>query len=1015
MAKNSDSNVFNFNFKDIKEEMKGISEGMAEAYAEAMVNSTDSAAKKAKSIAEEIEKLRQDGMLKSEAQQKEFFEAIMAEEATAKIKLQAEVEQRAAKAQTALINAERNRELEKFKTQQEALRAASAASKKEHEWQVQHIKNQNKYLEAENKAEQLKDKLAKARSAKKKAELAEEIKLLEKQAKEDKRKSLQEEKQHEREQKKQQAADDLSSYSPGDVFKDAFLQAAVEKENMEAAKQKTADENLMKTMQGVGKAITEGLNAINNSIKSYASHQTAINARLQGIGKHPYQEAVEKLEAVAFSPLLKAEDLYSNLADLVGQGIATNVEQRAFFETTKEGIAQTFDVTNDSLRRIIRLQREDSTAARLGLEAYLNRFLNTYVESTEYLTSTFDSVASSLFEASAMLGKVAGAGASAEFEYVVQKWLGTLVGLGFSESTAQSIADALGQLGSGDVSSLAGSNMQNLLVMAANKMNKSYADMLLQGLNATDANDLMKGIVLYLQELGTYGTNVVKNQLSGIFGVTVSDLIAVSNLSGENAKNLDTVYNDLLSVNAMYDELKDQYDKLPGRVGIANILDNLFANLNYQTGQSIGSNPALFATWKITDLINSVTGGINIPHLTAVGTGIGFEATVENLIKLGIVGISTLGNIGKIISGVSSVGDGSALLNKLSITSGVGKVETFGKSLSGDRSSGKDLTEVSYAGNTDSEVYAESAVNEATDDANKDLEDLKKKEGNPMQKTEDILADIYAEVSTIAMLTLLANRDSGSLSYDPGVSLAGIQLSPAKLGFSIGETLFDNKLKYDLEFDADAISKLFEQSGLGLNIAELIAGNQMESTGGSSNTSTPSSSPSNSGADSSGQGSSTNSSSSAILDEIAAINQVLNTNFETLFQKLDDKDIITQTSNDNITIITNQYDFITSELTTIKTSTDKLKEASDVNMQILTEIKESAIGPFDTITPGIMSNENSAYLASMEFASNFNNLVSDVAKIAKKYLENGVSNPPSNLGNTGENSGNLNGFTQYEF
>ena len=89
---------------------------------------------------------------------------------------------------------------------------------------------------------------------------------------------------------------------------------------------------------------------------------------------------------------------------MVQSGVAQNVSQRAFFQTVKSGIAETFDATESYMKRIIRIQQNDSTAARLGMEAYLTRWLNAYVENTEYLTTTFDNVASSLLEASAVIG-----------------------------------------------------------------------------------------------------------------------------------------------------------------------------------------------------------------------------------------------------------------------------------------------------------------------------------------------------------------------------------------------------------------------------------------------------------------------------------------------------------------------------------------------------------------------------------------------------------------------------------
>jgi hypothetical protein len=48
-------------------------------------------------------------------------------------------------------------------------------------------------------------------------------------------------------------------------------------------------------------------------------------------------------------------------------------------------------------------------------------------------------------------------------------------------------------------------------------------------------------------------------------------------------------------------------------------------------------------TWLINNLIKDATGGINIPFITAMGTGIGLEADLNSLINLGLVGAGTLG------------------------------------------------------------------------------------------------------------------------------------------------------------------------------------------------------------------------------------------------------------------------------------------------------------------------------------------------------------------------------------
>lgn len=1031
MAKNSDGIFDKTSLEAVHSVTKSIKVS-GEAFEQSLSNASKAFAEEQQRIAadqlaagEELErtlgKLRAQGLIKNNKEAREYALA------------------READIQTVRIKNMRDLEKENLAAQLNALRAVSKEAKEQHDWEVKRISDEKNIVELQNKAEEAKKKAAAARKAENKAFWAAEAKRLDEEAKANKAKFAKEGKQKEMQDKVKSTADEMESYSKGDIFKEALNDYYALKDNDEAKKaqqDKINDENMMKTMKGVGKAITEGLNAINNAIKDYAKYQTGINSRLQGTSS--YRQAESVLDDVAFSPLLKAEDLYSNLADLVGQGIATNVEQRAFFATTKEGIAQTFDVTDNSLKRIIRLQREDSTAARLGLEAYLNKFLNTYVENTEYLTTTFDNVAASLFEASAMLGAKAGAGASAEFEYVVQKWLGALVGLGFSESTAQNIATALGQLGSGDVTALAGSEMQNLLVMAANKVNKSYADMLMQGLNASDANELMKGVIDYLHDIGSYETNVVKNQLAGIFGVTVSDLVAAANLTSDS---LTTVYNDLLSVNDMYNELEDQYDALPGRVGISNILDNLFSNLTYQTGMNIGANPALFAAWKITDMIQGVTGGLGIPipAIKVMGTGFDLENTIENLIKMGITVGSMIGNIGKIIGGIASVGNGSSLLGKLDITSGIGEVKKFGKALGGERQSGQDLTEVNQVGNTDDEAYEESAANKAEDDAQKKVDAKKEKEDNVFAQYyekihfEELLTGIYNEVSTISMLALLAAQDPGSAKFtaasiDPFNPTA---LTPANLEFTVGQNLFGGQSAYKINLDPKQIEKLLTSekfSGIQIISEDLLnpqaggAGQQATGdealagagssgsagAGGSSATASPDNK-SSSSADAANQ-SNASTDVSGIEALIATHTESMISNFEKIIGIIENAGSIQQ----NTTIINNQYETISNDLSQIKSTTERLEETSISNAEILNELKTDATNEAATIGPATSSdNDLLAYFTEIEFATNFSNLVTDVGKIAAKYLSS--SDTPNSGINPPSSNSQIGGFTQFEF
>ena len=117
------------------------------------------------------------------------------------------------------------------------------------------------------------------------------------------------------------------------------------------------------------------------------------------------------------SPLIKQESVVSNLEKLVGQGISFDVEQRAFLETIKDKIATTFEAADGTLLRLVRIQQQDTTAARLGMESALTSFLNNMYETTEYMQSVAKSVRTSVKEAEALMGSKS----AAAFEYQVQK------------------------------------------------------------------------------------------------------------------------------------------------------------------------------------------------------------------------------------------------------------------------------------------------------------------------------------------------------------------------------------------------------------------------------------------------------------------------------------------------------------------------------------------------------------------------------------------------------------------
>ena len=123
------------------------------------------------------------------------------------------------------------------------------------------------------------------------------------------------------------------------------------------------------------------------------------------------------------------------------------------------------------------------------------------------------------------------ADASIEFEYIVQKWLGSLGSVGVDNSTLQTIAEGINYLGTGNVEALSSNSaLQNLLVMSANKAGLNYGTILTNGLGINDTNKLLKSLIQYVQEISNSNNNVVKSAYANLFGVKISDMAAFNNL-----------------------------------------------------------------------------------------------------------------------------------------------------------------------------------------------------------------------------------------------------------------------------------------------------------------------------------------------------------------------------------------------------------------------------------------------------------------------------------------------------
>ena len=413
------------------------------------------------------------------------------------------------------------------------------------------------------------------------------------------------------------------------------------------------------------------------AVNSFTSYQGKINTRLIGYvdeSTNAFKQIVDRNTKA--SGMYRTTEYLANVNTLIEQGIVQNVEQRAFLNTVKDELISTFDATNDTLTRLVRIQQEDSTAARAGMEAYLNRFLNQEFENSEYITDQFKSTSALLEEATALLS----AEQATSFEYVVQKWLGALYSEGMSSSGIQALAGAIGQLASGNINQLVGTNIGNLIAMASKGNLATYFK---DGLTEATADILMNSIVSYLQELNSSSNNVVKSQLASVFGLSISDLMAASNLNTANVSGNNLSYESARGYTASL------LSTAGNRLNFGTMMDNMIENFKFSLGEGIVNSYGNYLLYQAGNLVDALTGGANL------GFQLGplkIESSIGNIIKTASLGISTITNaIDVIFGGAKLTG---TMLDTYNSLGGLtkGKVSTWGGGNTG-------LSESGYVGN----------------------------------------------------------------------------------------------------------------------------------------------------------------------------------------------------------------------------------------------------------------------------------------------------------------------------
>jgi len=505
-------------------------------------------------------------------------------------------------------------------------------------------------------------------------------------------------------------------------------------------------------LDGLVSGLSDFAKKLDNTIDTIGAYQSRWDTRLYGYSGSSYSSITRAVTGSAgMSPLVQQSKIMQNIDSLIQQGIAYNVEQRGFLQTIAEKIATTFDAANGTLLQLIRVQQADTTAARLGLEAGVTKYLNNMFANSEYMSSLYKSVLGNLYEATSQMG----AGQSVGFEYQVQKWLGSLYSVGMSQGAISNISAALGQLGSGNIGALTGNSaMQNLLVMAASRGGLSYADLLTGGLSANSTNLLMQGLVSYLAEIGASNNNVVKSQYANIFGMSLSDLRAAANLSS----SLKDIAGSGMDYNSAMGNLFGMANSMYGRMSVGEIMSNAWQNMQYSMASGIAMNPAMYALYKASGLLESTTGGIALPDIKYLGTGVNLQTTVADLMRVGALSGGIISSIAAMMgSGGNGGFTGSALLRGFGINPGELTTISRGNAV-GLNENGFEISRTNYIGNANAEEIKGSIVAEAEADANKKLVQMQE-EAQDETKLSDINTSIQDIISILRYETLRVTVD----------------------------------------------------------------------------------------------------------------------------------------------------------------------------------------------------------------------------------------------------------------
>lgn len=369
---------------------------------------------------------------------------------------------------------------------------------------------------------------------------------------------------------------------------------------------------ILDVVSGISKKMSQNFTQAVNFQNQYMGK---VDARLQSEEAQTgfFKQITDDVQsAVGSSRFVSQKELLQNVAKLTENGIAYNIEQRAMLATLSDKMVTTFDVLDNTLQRMIRIQQADLTMSQLGSEAQLTKFLNSQFEDTSYLNTMYDSVLAALTDSISSMDK----NNATSFTYAVQKWLASLYSVGLSDQAVATIASGINALASGNINTLNSNQPLSVLMnMSATNAGLSYSDLLTQGLNASNVNDLMRSMVDYLGTIAenTTDNQVLRSQWSDVLGITLTDLRAVSNLTNND---ISAIYRSNTTYDQSINETQNQLQTVVGRTAASERVQTMADNFMFNWGMNMAQNDAQYMTWYATQFVDQLLGVVGLQNST---------------------------------------------------------------------------------------------------------------------------------------------------------------------------------------------------------------------------------------------------------------------------------------------------------------------------------------------------------------------------------------------------------------